>query len=111
MNEEKSFVLLKFPPRDVPVYLIIRRDRADLQYMTDEHLRFLYDEHTCPINWSSGIEAFILDGDSDPHGVAEFVASCDVPEHTEGVTADEFEPGFLFPEHFKSDEQSNAPTD
>lgn len=39
-----------------------------------ENQRYFYDQHTCPTNWVSQIEAIIFEGDDDPHGVFKFVS-------------------------------------
>jgi hypothetical protein len=38
------------------------------------HQQYFYDEHTCPTNFMSQVEQIIFDGDTDPHGVFEFVS-------------------------------------
>lgn len=40
----------------------------------ESHQRYYYDEHTCPTNWTSQIEQIIFEGDTDPHGVFQFVS-------------------------------------
>ena len=39
-----------------------------------EHLTYYYNEHTCPTNFMCDIEQIIFEGDSDPHGVFQFVS-------------------------------------
>jgi hypothetical protein len=39
-----------------------------------ENSRYFYDEHTCPTNWVHEIEQIEFNGDTDPHGVFEFVS-------------------------------------
>lgn len=34
---------------------------------------YFYNEHTCPTNWTNEIEQIEFEGDTDPHGVFEFV--------------------------------------
>jgi hypothetical protein len=40
----------------------------------ESHQQYYYDEHACPTNWTSQIEQIIFDGDTDPHGVFQFVS-------------------------------------
>jgi hypothetical protein len=42
------------------------------EYESDE--RYFYNEHTCPTNWLRDIEQIEFEGDTDPHGVFEFVS-------------------------------------
>lgn len=38
------------------------------------HQQYFYDEHTCPTNFMSQVGQIIFEGDTDPHGVFEFVS-------------------------------------
>lgn len=40
----------------------------------EEGARYFYDEHTCPTNWLRDIKQIEFKGDTDPHGVFEFVS-------------------------------------
>jgi hypothetical protein len=42
------------------------------EYESNE--RYFYNEHTCPTNWVHEIEEIEFQGDTDPHGVFEFVS-------------------------------------
>lgn len=36
-------------------------------------MKYFYDEHTCPTNWVRNIERFTEKGDTDPHGVFQYI--------------------------------------
>ena len=91
--------LLTIPPRDEPVYLVVHGGRYGDDHNEGGTTAYYYDEHTCPTNWVSEVEAFILDGDSDPHGVAQFVRRVDTPPLPEGVA--DYDLPALFPEAFE----------
>lgn len=40
---------------------------------TARRMKYFYDEHTCPTNWVRNIERFIEKGDTDPHGVFQYI--------------------------------------
>jgi hypothetical protein len=42
-----------------------------------EQERYFYNEHTCPTNWLQDIQQIEFEGDTDPHGVFEFVSVAD----------------------------------
>ncbi len=46
---------------------------ADEEY---EHKKFYYESHSCPTNWFEPTTVY-FDGDADPHGLIEFVATRD----------------------------------
>lgn len=88
--------LLMIPARAEPVYLVLNSWRWEGD--EDHGKEYFYEEHTCPTNWTDQIEAFILDGDADPHGVAQFVRTVDAPEEPDG--GEEYDFQMLFPEAF-----------
>jgi hypothetical protein len=75
--------VLILPPQDKPVYFVVsgmRFEGAPWQRPDDdpkEQKRYFYEEHSCPVNWLKP-EVVWYDGDSDPHGVIEYVATVDV---------------------------------
>ncbi len=74
----KTVDLLVLPPQKHPVYFVVEGMRFEGEGDRDEHdaKQFFYDEHSCPTNWfKPTIVAF--DGDYDPHGLIEFVATKD----------------------------------
>jgi len=48
--------------------------QKDTQEEYESHQEYYYNEHTCPTNWTRQIEQIIFDGDTDPHGVFQFVS-------------------------------------
>lgn len=96
--------LLVLRPQDKPVYFIVEGMRfedepsvidkihynaaklrgesvtLEISERTDTeehgHKQFYYESHSCPTNWLKP-EMVYFDGDSDPHGVIEFVAYVD----------------------------------
>lgn len=72
-KEEKyrrAFVVLEIPPQKHPIRLLLDTHAWDGE---DDNQRYLYEEHTCPTNWTRNISKIIIDGDEDPHGFAKFV--------------------------------------
>lgn len=49
----------------------------DAQEEYESHEQYYYDEHTCPTNWVRDIEEIECEGDTDPHGLFEFVSVVD----------------------------------
>jgi hypothetical protein len=65
-----------------PIYLKLNAWKyAHSQKDTPEeyagHQEYFYNEHTCPTNWTREIEQIIFQGDTDPHGVFQFVSVVD----------------------------------
>jgi predicted RNA-binding Zn-ribbon protein involved in translation (DUF1610 family) len=76
-----QYVLLKMEPQKNPVYIVIKAkdfgrggDAKD-----DDSKRYYYEEHSCPINYL-GVVLIAEGGDTDPHGIFEYVRSLDCPE-------------------------------
>lgn len=71
-------VLLCIPPQTAPIYLLVEglsfRKRDHVSDDDEPHERYFYDEHTCPTNWIRYVVEIMIGGDSDPHGLARFVA-------------------------------------
>ena len=72
--------VLVLPPQEKPVYFIVEGMRFEGEGDDDgdeyEHKRFYYMEHSCPTNWLKP-DMVYFDGDTDPHGLIEFVATKD----------------------------------
>lgn len=90
----KTWDLLKI--ERAPVFLIVDASRRPDD--REGSKSFLYDEHTCPVNWTDRIAEIIFDGDHDPHGVATFIRSVDQSDEYE---QDEVEWPLVFPEAFE----------
>lgn len=88
--------MLVLKPQDKPVYFIVKGMRfegEDDDRDEHEHKQFFYEEHSCPTNWfKPSVVAF--DGDYDPHGLIEFVATRDdaafPPDETYGPNNHDF---------------------
>lgn len=81
----KTVDLLVLKPQDKPVYFIVEGMRFEYAPSHPDHdpdrdendsKQYLYEEHSCPTNWLKP-EMVYHDGDSDPHGLIEFVATRD----------------------------------
>lgn len=85
-----QLVLLRIPPCEKPIYLLVKgmRFETDGKVESDEdregHKRYFYEEHTCPTNYLHDVVAVMVDGDSDPHGLAEYVTAIDRPAAFDG---------------------------
>jgi predicted RNA-binding Zn-ribbon protein involved in translation (DUF1610 family) len=74
--------VLVLKPQKTPVYFIVEgmrfeggRDHDPLRDEADSK-QFFYEEHSCPTNWFKPVMVY-HDGDADPHGLIEFVATRD----------------------------------
>lgn len=72
--------VLVLKPHDKPVYFVVEGMRFEGEGHDDvseaDKKEFYYNEHSCPTNWfKPTVVAF--DGDDDPHGLIEFVATRD----------------------------------
>lgn len=74
-----------------PVYMILKGARYTENEGTDAMMgkdpndrTFFYETHSCPTNWIPNIDKMIYDGDTDPHGVIEFVRGVDVSKINDG---------------------------
>lgn len=98
----KRFDVLRLDPQDKPIFFIVEAFDPDQQ----EASRYYYEEGSCPTNYISRVDTIIIDGDTDPHGLFEFMRSTEelefkdrshdpeaewvkvVPEAFPGVTID-----------------------
>ena len=70
----KTLVLLKIDAKESPVYFVVEglgEWPSTIEGMVS-HARYFYEEHTCPTNFIR-VPLISTGGDSDPHGVFEFV--------------------------------------
>lgn len=75
----KCFVTLEIPPQSESIFFKVRATRYE-QTITpkiEEQNRYFYEEHTCPTNWLGDVEEIKIGDDTDPHGLARFVAVYD----------------------------------
>lgn len=104
------YTLLKIEPQTAPVYFVISDKDYNRRLGSEpfEGTDYYYNEHTCPINWlRNQVVQVISEGDTDPHGLATYVNSMDVPPGFDESTAGDNDWRALFPEAFA--DQSNEP--
>lgn len=89
---EDTLDLLVIQPQDRPVYFVVKGIAMNGER---DGKKYFYEEHSCPTNYVR-CEAIISEGDSDPHGLFEYVRTVPLPE---GWDDDGNQPYFdLFPE-------------
>lgn len=71
----KRYDILRLLPQDEPVYLVVGttgfRDRDNNEYY--------YETRTCSPDILSRVTEVIIGGDTDPHGIVEYVGSAEEP--------------------------------
>jgi len=75
----KTADVLRLDPQAKPVYFVVpgrRYEPADPLVPEEDRHAFYYEEHSCPVNWLKPVMVF-YDGDTDPHGLIQFVSSTD----------------------------------
>jgi hypothetical protein len=65
----KHFDILRLNPQDKPVYFIVEAFNPEDQETT----AYYYADGACPTNYISRVHAIIVDGDTDPHGLFDFI--------------------------------------
>lgn len=63
------FVLLEIPPQKESIFLIVASDTYG-RPVEDDHQRYFYEEHTCPVNYFRSVKEIKVGDDDDPHGLA-----------------------------------------
>lgn len=68
------------------VHIVLSKSSSN----TDEQDEFLYNEHTCPVNFL-GVEVITDGDDMDPHGIFEYVQTIPAPADIDldNITLDE----------------------
>lgn len=75
-TKTKTLDLLCLPPQDHPVYFVVSGiNISSVDSDTGDGKEYFYEEHACPRNWIDDVIEIISDGDNDPHGLFDFVAS------------------------------------
>jgi hypothetical protein len=64
-------VLLEIPPQKESIFLKVASETYG-RPVTDDHNRYFYEEHTCPINWTRCVTEIKIGDDDDPHGLAKY---------------------------------------
>lgn len=93
----KRFDILCLPPQDKPVYFIVEAFSPDDQETTD----YYYSEGSCPTNFIKRVQDIITDGDSDPHGLFEFVRTTEPLEFLDRAHSPDEEWSKIVPEAYK----------
>ena len=68
MAERNGYTIVCLPPQEKPIYFVVPRVHPE-----SEVGEYMVDEGECPTNWLRDIECIIVDGDTDPHGLFEYV--------------------------------------
>lgn len=71
----RTLTLLRINSAAEPIYFIVH-GMADPDEDVDSAHRYFYESHTCPMNvigWDGDVQAIMTPGDTDPHGIFEFV--------------------------------------
>lgn len=98
---EKKITVFCLPPQDKPVYFIVHGSWGS---GVPGEEGYVVDEHTCPTNlFGRGVEAIIVDGDCDPHGIFRFVRETDTPKWMNRGHCPEDEWPKIVPEAFLSE--------
>ncbi len=79
-RREPVLVTLEMPPQALPVRITFRGFRyyegsESSIAEADDGLRFLYEEHSCPVNWLRNLKEVFLGDEEDPHGLFKFVSA------------------------------------
>ena len=70
-NHQPAWLIVKTAGSNPPVYFVI--DHMIYGEKDDDNDRYYVEESTCPTNLIP-VSAIITEGDTDPHGILEFVA-------------------------------------
>jgi len=70
-----TLVLLRIPAYSEPIYLVVSATQYRPEEPCGEGDAYFYDEYTCPSNWLGDVEVVIQGDSTDPHGIAQWVAS------------------------------------
>lgn len=73
MGEAKRYDVLRLDAQDAPIFLIVEAIGGD---EVDEK-QYFYEEHICPSDILHRVETVIIKGDTDPHGLFEYVRTSD----------------------------------
>lgn len=88
---QRNFSLLKLKTADGTLFAVFKGHGE----ASDDQRRYFYEEHSCLTNWAGEMEECFLNGETDPHGVFEFVRSVPAPLSDDGEPPDWLA---LFPE-------------
>lgn len=71
-TRKPAIAILKLRSQDEDIYVALRTHVSD--DADHENHRYYYEEHTCPANICNIIDEVYANGETDPHGLFEFVA-------------------------------------
>lgn len=74
MDTNRRYTIVRLPPQEKDVYFVVPGVHPE-----PDVSRYSVEEGSCPTNWLSDIEAIIIDGDTDPHGLFEYVRDIQAP--------------------------------
>ena len=77
-RREPVLVTLEMPPQEKPVRITFRgfryyQDGESSVESADDSLRYLYEEHSCPVNWLHNLKEVFAGEEADPHGLFKFI--------------------------------------
>ncbi len=94
----KRYDILRLDPQDKPIFFVVEAFSPDGD---PSSTAFYYDENTCPTNiFVRGVEEIIVDGDTDRHGLFEFVRTTESLDFLERTHCPEDEWPKVIPEAF-----------
>lgn len=100
--KNKKYDILCLPPQEKPIYFVVPSRMGD----DAETNAYRFEEGDCPTNFFlGGITTIITDGDTDPHGLFEYVKSVSDPEFLERAHSPEEEWKKIIPEAFNQPPQ------
>lgn len=96
----KRYDILRLPPQEKAVYFVVEAFLPDDLETTEYH----YEEGSCPSDFFHRLEKIITDGDTDPHGLFEFVRTTEPLEFIEQAHYPDMEWPKVLPEAFSEAE-------
>lgn len=98
----KRYDVIRINPEAKPIYLVVEAFDGD-----PEVTSYYYEEGTCPVNVLNGrFEKVIVDGDTDPHGLFEYVRTIDTPAFLGRTHDPDKEWKTIIPEAFDGEEST-----
>lgn len=96
---KKTYDVLCIPPQDKPIYLVVEAYLPDDPETTSYH----YEERACPSDLFTGLkcEAVIIGGDTDPHGLIEYVRTMSHPDFLDRAHSPQEEWRKVLPEAYE----------
>lgn len=78
IDDQPGWLVVRIGEAEPPVYAVVdhpfyAHSAGETPDERTDHTRYWVEEHTCPTNIIR-VEAFVTEGDDDPHGLLSFVA-------------------------------------